>query len=165
MWRARPADAVAAAVLGAVLALAAAGGAGCLAPAPKATEVRGVGHGVILFPLIRAPSLTPAGATVRVAEGTPPPGCVLIGVVTGAAGRDDPRPVGLSRAEAEAWLPRDAALADARNLASAHGAQVLVVDAHAVMELNRPSESTSWADAFRMSYYLVYARAFRCAAP
>jgi hypothetical protein len=125
---------------------------------PEGGRVRGIGAGWESEPQVRSPQLTDRGATVRVVD-SPSPGCTHIGYVTGVAKRPRPRQVGLSRAEWEATLPWTEADDDARNLAGAHGARELVIDAHETQERRSESEGTL---SFR-TYLLVHSRAFACA--
>lgn len=124
---------------------------------PAGGQVRGVGAGWRTEPSVRSPTLTSRGAAVHIVA-SPSPGCAHVGYVTGVAKRLAPRPTGLSRAEWDAKLPWDDANNDARNLAGAHGAAELVIDARESQE--RRSEyigSISFS-----TFLLVHTRAFRC---
>jgi hypothetical protein len=127
---------------------------------PEGGRVRGIGAGWESEPNVRSSQLTNRGAAVRIVE-SPSPGCTHIGYVTGVAKRPRPRPVGLSRAEWEATLPWSEADSDARNLAGAHGASELVIDARETQERRSEYEGTL---TFR-TYLLVHSRAFACAGP
>ncbi len=124
---------------------------------PAGGQLRGVGAGWRTEPSVRSPKLTAPGATVQVVA-APSAGCSHIGYVTGVAKRLAPRPTGLSRAEWDAKLPWDEANNDARNLAGAHGAAEIVVDAYETQE--RRSEYVG-SIAFS-TFVLVHSRAFRC---
>jgi hypothetical protein len=96
--------------------------------------------------------LSLAGARVRLVTDAPP-GCVLAGHVTGVAGIDEGRLL-LSDAAFTGSLPREAAIADARNQAAAYGVSAIAVDGHAVLEYHLPRHEET--------YLAIYARAFRC---
>lgn len=120
-------------------------------------QMRGVGAGWESNPSVRSPALTARGTSVRIVA-EPGPGCTHAGYVTGVARRLKPRPVGLSRPEWELTLPWSEAESDARNLAGAHGAAVLVIDGRETQE--RRSEYQG--NLSFTTYVLVHARAFTC---
>lgn len=113
-------------------------------------------RGVAGPPRESAPAPTSDGGRVSVGSEAPP-GCRLIGPVSGASGVAMGRPTDLDQAAFERWLPRDAAMADARNQAARLGGDLLVPDARGTLEIDWP--------ALHQAGYGVAGRAFRCGPP
>jgi hypothetical protein len=113
------------------------GSAGCVRNSELA-DLRGVGPGWQAYVKDRAiPQLSPMGAAVAVLDPATAQTCRHLGDVTGVVTRRGLRPAGADRAGLIATLPRDAAIADARNLAAAHHADAIVIDADEAWETGR----------------------------
>ncbi len=111
-------------------------------------EVRGTGM-IVVEPHPDA-ALSDAGRTVAVLDDRAAAACRHVGYVTGVATRRGIRLADQDRAQLVATLSRDGAITDARNLAGAHQADAIAIDADETWETGR---------AVR---YLVHARALRC---
>jgi hypothetical protein len=124
--------------------------AGCVADSDLGNW-RGTGRGLYVAVEPRPDeALTEAGRIVAVVDDRAAAACRHIGYVTGIATRRGIRLADQDRAQLVATLSRDGAISNARNLAAAHQADAIAIDADETWETGR---------AVR---YLVHARALRC---
>jgi hypothetical protein len=123
---------------------------GCVRHNPAA-DFRGVGRGWVTSARERPDvPLSPAGANVAVLDPAAALHCRHIGDVSGVVSRRGVRPAGADRAGAIATLSRESAIHDARNLAAAHQADAIVIDADELWETGR------------LLVLFVHGRAVRC---
>ena len=122
-------------------------------PGPWIHSFDGKGRALVATVPMTPPTLTDAGARVRVLS-SPPVNCPVAGYVTGLSGLVDGRVLLPDEIVAPASLTREGAVSSARNEAAKRGFAAITVDAHAILEY--------FQIEYEKSYLAVYGRGFLC---